>query len=330
MVTRTKGSTWNLEDNSGSVSLLDYEPLKVGTDWSLSFAAAVARAQVIGGAMQIPGGIYEISPQVIPAGVLVFGEGTLKAFGTSQGSLLTLAAGAQLKGITLNGNNSIVTSGAWSLVSVINANNIAIQEVQFVDASGDCITISGAASTQILISDCKFIGFKGNGITINSGDDIIISQCRMEAPNNAAITGNGIALQSDGSAISGISISQLHARGMKGAGIKLLGIGTRNITDVMIGQCYILSSATSGILATLVERMNVINSCIKNSTTYGINLQGDVQFCRISNSMAVGNVTGMAEVLSGTTPNNNTFSFNVLSGNTNNTVITLGVNSVVL
>lgn len=332
MVTKSKGSTWDTVDNLRQINLLDYRKLRLSdSDWTLSLIAALVDVVSTGYPLLIPGGIYPVSPTVIPDGVTVFGIGTLKLIDGAFGPLLTLGNNTLLQDITIDGNSSFVFGGNWYPIVIASKTGISLNDIKILNALTDGVHISGAGSTDIRISGVQISNFSGSGITITSGSDIQIAECRIKTPANAASPGHGIALLSDGIAISDVSISQCHIRGAKGDGIGITGIGTRNITDVTIDNCHIFSSTFSGIRATFAERVLVSNSTCKNNLNDGIRLRGDVQFCRIANCSAVGNTSvGMEEVTSGASPNNNTFSFNVTSGNGNNTIIKVGSGSIIL
>ena len=331
MVTKTSKSSWDMADNLRVVNLLDYSKYVVSDDWTSAFATAVTAAISSGYSLYIPGGIYNIGPQVLPDNLSIIGTGTLKLLAGSFGSMLTLGNNCKLSDITLDGNNTLVFGGSWYPVSITNKTDITIKNVKIQNPLTDAIHISGLASQNIRITGLEISNYTGSGITITSGSNIQISDCRIKDAANFAAPGNGIALISDGNAISDLRITNCTIRDSEGEGIAVTGIGTRNVTDITITNCTVSSSTRSGIRVTFAERVVITSCTVKSNLIDGIRLSGDVQFCRIGNCSAVSNIgVSMEEVTSGTSPNNNTFSFNVAASNGNNSILILGASSRVV
>lgn len=322
-----------MQDNLRNINLLDYANLRASdNDWSASFVAALAVAVSTGYPLYIPGGVYPIAPVVIPDNTSIIGVGTLKLMDGALGVLLTLGNKVNIFNLTLDGNNLAVFGGNWYPVSINSKNDITLKDVTILNALTDAVHISGVTSDHIRLSGVQISNFTGNGINITSGANIQITDSRIFDPTNAAAPGNGIALISDGNPITDVTISNVTILRTKGEGIAVTGIGTRNVTDVTVNNVHVTGSALSGIRATFAERILISDSVFKSNTSDGVRLRGDVRFCRVSNCAAVNNTgVGMEEVVSGASPNNNTFSFNVLSGNVGgDTVIKVGAGSIVV
>ena len=331
MVTKVKRSTFDTQDNLGYVSLLDMAGAAGDgvTDNTAAFAAAIATGLPI----FIPIGTYAMGPVAIPANRIVFGEGdlsVLKLKNAANATFITMGSGSHIRSLAIDGNKTNQVGTGFHGLLASDALESTITDTIIYNTKGDCINVTGAALSRILIQSCRLLGFLGSGLTIEQGGSITVDCVDVYRGDGAASPGVGYNISSAGSAASLIILTNCKVSGMVGQGFLIKGLGSKNITDITMNGCVASNNALSGFHLQSTERVTV-SGCISNGNTVdGFRLEGDVQYCRINQCVANGNTSyGFREVTSGSTPNYNGFMFEVSTNNGTNTVTKVGANSTV-
>lgn len=328
MVTKSKGSTWDLGDNLVSISILDCGASQLSSDNSAAINTAIGIVGSSGITVYIPDGVYLTAPLTLPTGIIFDGPGTLKLAAGSVNYLITITGSVTLKNIVLDGNNVQVSGGNYGVIAIVGANKVRLEDVVINNALSHGIYI-GNASSNIELDGIRVINNLANGILIDSATGVDITNYRCTAPNATAFPGTAISLTSAGNPIKNISITNAVCVGAKGPGIDILGSASRNVTNISIsGGTRCVMGSTHGIRINEAEEIIISGSVVANNSGDGIRIEGDTQNVRISTCIANTNTgTGISEVISGSTPNNNGFIYNVQVGNGTNTTTLVGVNS---
>lgn len=166
------------------------------TDSSAAFTAAAA----VGRQVYIPTGTYLLNAITIPSGTNFYGDGPNRSI---------------VKPLvnTLRGAITINSSGPTATINFISFRNMRF--VSDVQTSGfseqvHLLTLNGVSGC--LIDNCHFIGFRGDGLYIGSGDtggqerhnfNITVQNCRFDGLNNdnrnaiSIIDGTNITIQNN-------------------------------------------------------------------------------------------------------------------------------------
>lgn len=326
MVTRVKGSTIDYEDVTGAVSLQDMGP--AGTDISTKLLAALAA----GKAIFIPIGTWLFGGATLPVNSVIIGMGAksvLKVRDTGNSTGFVVNSGCYLKDFVIDGNKVNQVGSGFNGLDLNNSIRSRIDNVTSINAKGSGFVLSGASSENEL-KDCTATGYTESGFRIvASTNDSIINPHVYSS--DAAATGDGIAITSGGNSITGLLVESPKIKSITGRGIALVGLATRNVSDVIISCPRIISTSNHGIFMTLVTGISVQGGFAKMGSADGVRLEGDAQGCRILNFISRGNASyGFREVTNGVAPNFNGFIYCQPGTNGNDVITKVGANSFIV
>lgn len=326
MITRVKGSSFNVLDIEGAVSLLDLGP--VNTDITTALQAILTA----GTPVIVPVGTWRFSTLTLPAGTIMYGLGPksiLKANDLANAINLTVGSNSVLQNFVIDGNKVNQVGSNFHGIDLTNAAGVRMLDVGCINHKGCSFNIAGTAS-EIEIVGGYASGYTDSGFKVAAGNNISFIACRV-ASSDAAATGDAFAIASNGAAISGIIIDDAVVQTITGRGIALIGNGSKNVTDVSITNSRIQAPSSHGIHMINVDSANVIGGVTKAASGDGVRLEGDVQNCRIVTHISKSNVGfGMREIVSGSTPNFNGLIYSTLAGNGNNTITKVGASSYIV
>lgn len=332
MVTKVKNSTWNSSDNLGYASVKDNGALGDGvTDDTAAFTTALATGLPV----FVPPGTYLLGAISLASGKTMFGVGStsiLKAKNTIGSSLVTVNSACIFRDLAIDGNKANQVAVNSHGVTVTSAVVSKLTNLTISNTYGDGINVSGA-SDNVRINSCVITGFTKNGITIEAGNDITISDTVCYTSDAAASPGDGIALATTaaGSSLTAVTLDNNVCRNSIGRGIAIIGNTVKNVTNVQINNNRVANNTGHGIHLLTCQQVLISNSLVKSNGGDGVRMEGDTIQSRITNSTADSNTgTCMREVVAGSTPNNNGFVYTVNVGNGSNTVVKVGASSFIL
>ena len=330
MVTKVKGSTFYTADNVGYANIQDYGARPDGTTIC---TAAIVLAFATGLPVFVPAGTFLTRAFSIPANGTLFGVGNasvLKQAVIGNAILVTINNGASIKDITIDGNKT--NQVGTNLHGVQFSNSVASKAsgINVINTNGDGINITGVSTNGVLLSNCTTTGYLGNGITVDSGSNVVMDSCIAYTSDVTASPGNGINISSNGTAVAKVAIMACRTSNNVGSGIVLKGNGSKNVTDVTVMGSISSNNSINGVYLLNADRC-ILSGVVSNTNTNdGFRLEGDVQNCRVAECVANSNVAfGFREVVSGSTPNFNGFIYETCTGNGNNTITKVGANSSV-
>jgi hypothetical protein len=332
MVTRIKGAAFSASDNLGYISLADVGYVDGVTDNT----AVINTALATGTPLYIPAGTFICSPIVAPAGAVIFGAGPssiLKAKAASVTPLLTLGSNSRVRDLAIDGNKGTMVGSGIHGIAVINALNTILDSLFISNTLGDGINISGAATNGVKVITCDITGFVRNGITVQDGADITIAHTKTYSSDAVASPGDGISLAptSAGASINVALITGCTSRNNVGRGISILGNAGKNVTNITVHGMKAISNTSHGFHVFTAQQVTAHGIICKSNGADGIRLEGDVVYCRVSESIADSNTSfGIREVTTGATPNNNGLIYNVSLGNSTNTITKVGAASFIV
>lgn len=91
------------------------------------------------------------------------------------------------KNISIKGKGTIIgdkethtgDSGEWGMgINILNSENVSVYGLTVKSCWGDCVYI-GSDSKNVIVSDCLLDNGRRQGVSITSGDDIIIKKCTI-------------------------------------------------------------------------------------------------------------------------------------------------------
>lgn len=158
------------------VVVTDYEDLVVGGDWT----AAIEAAAAVGRRVYIPAGTYPCLVDTLPSGTTLFGDGV----NTILAPLTADSRGA----ITINSASAVtfvddLTFRDLKFFGTVAANGFSEQK--------HLLTLNGVRNC--LVERCWFVGFRGDGLYIGSGDvggnekhnhNVTVRKCVFDGVNN--------------------------------------------------------------------------------------------------------------------------------------------------
>lgn len=331
MTTRVKKSTWDTLDNVNYSSVADKGAKGDGaTDDTAAFTAAFADSTTV----YVPPGTYIVSGVSIPTNGTLFGAGVasiLKLKAATANAVVSVGTSGTLRDLQIDGNKSNQVATTAHGVLCANASNSVIHNIKVVNTKGDGINITGAGTLRLGVHNCELTGYAKNGVLVEAGTSIIISECNVHDSDAVASPGDGISISSNGNTIANVELTSNIVTSNIAAGYKLAGNGSKNVIDISIVNCHARLNTTHGFYVLTAERVLISNCVAKANTSDGFRLEGDVQHSRLSTCSAVNNVVfGIREVTAGSSPNFNGFIYSVTQGNGNNTVTKVGANSTVV
>lgn len=326
MTTKVKGIAINLFDLLGAVSVQDMGPQN--TD----ITSQVNTALAAGSPVFIPAGTWIIRNIILPAGSKLIGIGPqsiLKLKDVINAVAITISGECYLSGFTLEGNKDNQAGGGFHGIEISGATNVIIDKVNVNNTKGSGFVVSGA-SDGVVFQNCQVSSYTDSGFKITRGTNITLNTPRVLS-SDAAATGEGIAILSDGNVISNINIINPIVSKAVNRGIAIIGNGGRNVQDVTITSPRINTSGSHNIHIMSTDTVMIFGGSVKASSGDGIRIEGDVINCRI-NSVSIKNNLGygLREIINGASPNFNGYIYNVLAGNANNAPAKVGANSFVL
>ena len=142
------------------------------------------------------------------------------------------------------------------VIKVSGCDNISIVGLELVDSGGDGVEISGIynqaiPSTNIHIKDCRIDNNYRQGISVTSGQNILIEHCEITNTSGTPPSA-GIDLEPDNAydTMSNVEIKNCRITGNEGGGIILSFWQlneTTNPVSVVVSDCYIGSNLDIGI-----------------------------------------------------------------------------------
>lgn len=335
MITRVKGSVFSLEDSFNFVSLTDPQIGAVG-DGITDNTAAITFALTLGLPIFIPSGVFLTSGLIFPSDVILFGVGTaskLKLKTSSNTPLIQCSGNIDFSSFYLDANKSAQIGSGLHGIILSNGTGAVIDNIKVINSLGDGINITGSSTLGVNLSTVMISGATKNGITIEAGTDISLSQVKTFNSDAISSPGDGISLAptSSGALISEVSISNCRSRNNTGRGLSIVGNGGRNVSDVNISGGSFSFNASHGIHVFTAQAVTINGVNIKNNSGDGGRLEGDVIYSRVSECVFNTNMgTCLREVTTGATPNFNGLIYNAAVGNGSNTVVKVGASSFIV
>lgn len=327
MVNKAKGSAWDTQDNLGYQNLGDFA--FSGDDVSAILTTLLANNLPV----YIPPGTWNIGVVSLPANAIVFGCGErsiLRVKNAANSVNISVGSGALLADLLVDGNKANQVGVSLHTIQLSNAVRAKLRNVKVINSRGDSFNVTGAASSENVLEDCSATGFLGNGFRVEQGIDTQLLNPTAYL-SDAVSTGDGIAITSNGNAVTRTIISNPVSRNNTGRGISLIGNGSKNVSEVSIVNPRITGNTSNGIHLINTTGITIMGGMSISNGIDGVRLEGDVQFSRITNVQSKGNVSfGMREVVSGSTPNNNTFAYDISQLNGNNVITVVGGASLVV
>lgn len=321
-IQKVTGMVWDASDNLGYVNLSDL----VAADGVTDAAPFILATLTAGSVLYVPPGTFVSTGIVFPANSQVFGAGDKSVIKLKDGTntpLVTLGSGSKLRNFRVDGNKANQTVSGSHGILVTAATDSHLEDVSVINAKGDGINVAGV-SAGVSIKNSIVTGCTVNGIRIESGSNIALLGC-ITHTSDAAASGDGIAVSSAGLAVDKVTITGCISRANVGRGISMLGSGSRNVTGVTISNCNVSNNSSHGIHAINAEACSITGGSVTTNTLDGIRFEGDVQYCRVAGAIVRTNVVfGVREVISGSTPNNNGFTYIMTRANGNDVVTIVG------
>ncbi len=333
MITRVKGSVFSFKDNANYVALTDVGGIGDGV---FDNTTAMNLALTYGIPVLIPPGTFLIRGITVPASASIFGIGSssiLKLKTASNSVALTCTGGIDFSSFTLDCNKAGQLGSNLHGILLTNGITANMDELSVTNPLGDGINITGVNTLGIRISRSRITGFVKNGITVEQGTDIAITNTKCSNSDVIASPGDGISLAavSAGVLVSDITISGCRSRNNVGRGLSILGNGSKNVTDVNVNGGSFSSNNSHGIHAFTAQAVTVNGCTVKGNGGDGGRLEGDVQYSRVSECVFNTNTgTCLREVTTGATPNLNGLIYNVALGNGSNVVVKVGAGSFIV
>lgn len=330
MVQKCKRSSWDAKDNLGYVSLFDMGAIG---DGSTDDTAAIVAALATGFAVFVPVGTFLTGSVTIPANTIMFGVGDqskLKLKPLANSIAISVGSGSALSSFQLDANGVNQVGSGLHGIQFLNSYDSTAVSVTVTNPKGDGFNFTGLTTSKTAVHLCKATGYTENGFRVSAGSNVLMANCTALS-SDAAATGDGFAISSNGTAISNITLSAPTSRNNTNRGISVIGNGSKNVTSVSIASPIVSANGSHGIYMTNADSV-VVNGGYSNSNTGdGVRLEGDVQNCRLTTVMAMGNTGfGQREVISVSTPNYNGFIYGVTGANGNNVITKLGASSYVV
>ncbi len=327
MVLKVRSSVWDAVQNLGFENLGDYAIS--GQDVTTILIGLLAA----GSAIYIPAGSWDITSISIPVNAVIFGAGDksiLRVKNSANAVNLVVGSGAILENFQIDGNKVNQLGVNLHTIQMVNAVRAKLRGIKVINSKADAFNITGAVSSDIELDNCSATGFLGNGLRVEQGSDIAIREFNAYTSDPVA-TGDGIAITSNGNLITRVSLINPISKGNSGRGIALLGNGSKNVTDVVVMNPRTVSNSSNGIHLINTTGTILLGGVSVSNGIDGVRLEGDVQYTRITNVIAKSNTSfGMREVIAGSTPNFNTFAYDISQLNGNNTITIVGANSLVV
>lgn len=327
MITRVKGSTFRTVDNFAFVSLADLAPQN--TDVTTLITAQFA----LGNPIFVPVGTWNISGISVPDNGIIFGLGEksiLKQIVTANTVAVTVGSNCLVQNFLVDGNKANQVGTGFH--GFLFANSVDSQGIQLYakNCKGSGFKISGAAVSEVQLIECASVGHTESGFLVDSGSNIALIAPRATL-SDAVATGDGIAIASNGTVITNVTIADPISRNQAGRGISILGNGSKNVTSVSVSNPQVSNNTGNGIHLINVDGASVLGGMSNNNGIDGLRIEGDVQNCRFAQFNCRNNVAfGAREVVSGSTPNFNGLIYGITSGNGNNTITKVGASSYVV
>lgn len=335
MVTQVKGSSFTVQGNFNYISLTDPQIGAVG-DGVTDNTAAIAYALTLNLPIFIPPGIFLTQGIIVPAGASIFGTGVASKLKLKTGSnsiMLTCTGGIDFKSFYLDVNKPGQIGSNLHGIKLTDGIDVSLEDLRIINSLGDGINITGTNTAGVSLHKVFISGATRNGITIEAGTNINLSQVRTFNADNISSPGDGISLAPTNalSLVSEVTIIGCTARNNPGKGLSILGNGGRNVSDVnVIGGSYSYNGS-HGIHAFTAQAVTINSANVKNNTGDGARLEGDVQYSRVSECVFNANMgTCVREVTTGATPNNNGLIYNAAFGNGSNTAVKVGAASFII
>lgn len=98
------------------------------------------------------------------------------------------------KNVTIKGKGTIIgdkethtgDSGEWGMgINILDSENVFVSGLNIKSCWGDCVYI-GSNSKKVKVSDCKLDNGRRQGVSITSGDDIMIKNCTITNINGTS------------------------------------------------------------------------------------------------------------------------------------------------
>lgn len=332
MITRVKLSSIRVYDLVDVVCLTDPDIGGVpdtGVDNTAAMALALTRQLPI----IIPPGIFNMSPFTIPDGVNIFGYGPqsqLRLLNASNAIFITMGTRTRLNNLWIDGNKANQLGAALHAVSINNISTAKIDSCTIVNSLSDGINLTGSTTNNIEISSCDIRAFVGNGITVDQGMNITLDRNTCRLSDSIAFPGDGISLSPSNNikTVTQVTITNCNTSNNVGRGLVLIGNGAQNVNNILVATHQSAANISHGIHLNSVTKCALTTCNATQNTQDGIRVEANSTFNRFSNCLSVNNLQfGIREVINGATPNNNGFTYNVNTGNANNTTTLVGGSS---
>ncbi|MCE2615610.1 MAG: right-handed parallel beta-helix repeat-containing protein [Phocaeicola sp.] len=156
-------------------------------------------------------------------------------------------------------------TGEWGMgINIANGNNISISGLTIKECWGDCIYI-GKKSRNIKIHDCKIDNGRRQGISITSGNSIIISNCNI---TNVKGTAPEYAIDIEpnkNDTIDNVILDNINVKDCIGGLLAYGKASKAKIRNIIIKNCNTSAQEKYPILLMECEKVN-INNCTINIT----------------------------------------------------------------
>lgn len=168
--------------------------------------------------------------------------------------------------VTIKGQGSIIgdrkdhltNQGEWGMCLAISGENVNISNITIRDAWGDCIYVTGH-SKDVKIDSCVLDGGRRQGISIISGEGIVISNC-----NISSIGGTDPEYAIDvepnkGDTVKIVAISRVKVRNCKGAVSANGRAANSYVGKIKVNRCDFSVAGKPVVIGTTIDTVIVKN-----------------------------------------------------------------------
>jgi uncharacterized secreted repeat protein (TIGR03808 family) len=232
------------------------------SDQSAALQKAVDAAAGLGLPLLLPAGIYRVGNVVLPAGSALNGVpgATILAL-AGEGPILSVvdARNVSIDGVTLDGGAGALSEEQGGLLRVARSSAVSVTRCTIVNSRQNCVAIEDSA---LRMDGCEISGAELSGLFSLNSRGLMLSGNRIHACNNGGVRIWRSEAGSDGSIISGNSISDIGTRG-GGNGQNGNGVNIFRADDVIVADNHFANCAFSAVRINAGKNTHVTgNTCL--------------------------------------------------------------------